>query len=154
MITRYVENPYSLASFRVCILLLRRHSYALQYIGISSRVAVSVCGHFDLWPLRFVAVSVVVVSVSLWPLWHVTGPFVVWLWWIVICLSGINPWRSKKFPMFIMECACLHNSLPFAHPCHAPSERKCIYKKMGHINPLGFLPHLAYRNSIWFLCVL
>ena len=52
------KNVYSTMSFRVRILLPKSHTCALQYIGLSSHVAVPVCGHFGLWLFWFVAVLV------------------------------------------------------------------------------------------------
>ena len=57
---------------------------ALQYIGISSCVAVSVCDHFGLWPSRSVAV-LVCGRFSLWPFRSVAVP--------VCARSGLWPFR-------------------------------------------------------------
>ena len=86
----WIRNQQSCVIYRR-ILLSRGHTCALQYIGISSCVAVPVCGRFGFLPFQSVAVSVCGRS-GLWPFRFVA---------VMTCYPRQQGFNVGAFPLLI-----------------------------------------------------
>ena len=116
------KNIYWTVSFRVRILLPRSHTCALQYIALSSGVAVPVCGLFGLWPFSSVAVSLVADQIcgrsglwpfsacghfgcgrfDLWPLWPATiGHYGCLIFYCILhCVVASTAWEYPQRSLY------------------------------------------------------